>query len=221
MAHIWIGPLEPPIDWMRSWPAQNPDWDYRLYDNAFCQSRRFRNQTLIDEYMRRAEYAGAADLIRYELLLDHGGFIPEADSVCLRPVAPLFRSGNLFTVYENEFVRGRLVSPILAAAPEHPFLQALVDRLASLPPDRLGTPWHTTGNLFVARMIEELEPAITIFPSHYFIPEHYTGVRYEGDGPIYAEQRFGTTRRAYRALGLWTRFLESRKRRYRRRSRAK
>jgi mannosyltransferase OCH1-like enzyme len=215
MAHIWIGPLQPPLEYMRSWQALNPDWAYRLYDNAFVRERRFRNQPLIDEYLKRAEYAGAADLIRYELLDAFGGFIAEADAVCERPIAPLFETGSLFTVYENEFVRGQLVSPILAATPGHPFVRALIEELGKLRPEELGSPWQSTGNLFVAQMIARLQPEITIFPSHYFIPEHYTGVVYDGPGPVYARQLFGTTRKAYAAVGVLGRYRERRKRKYR------
>lgn len=215
LAHIWIGPLQPPLELMESWRKLNPDWEYRLYDNAFVSGRRFRNQPLIDEYLKRAEYAGAADLIRYELLDEFGGLIAEADSLCEKPVAPLFETGRLFTVYENEFVRGELVSPILAATPGHPFVRALSDELGKLRPEDLLEPWRSTGNLFVARMIRSLAPEITIFPSYYFIPEHYTGETYTGDGPVYARQLFGTTRKSYPAVGWLTRRRERRKRKYR------
>jgi mannosyltransferase OCH1-like enzyme len=215
LAHIWIGPLQPPAAEMRTWRDLNPDWSYRLYDNDFLRGRRWRNQPLIDEYLKRAEYAGVADLMRYEILDECGGLIAEADSICERPVAPLFESGALFTVYENEFVRGELVSPILAATPGHPFVRALVDELGRLRPEMLREPWRSTGNYFVARMIRALKPEITIFPSYTFIPEHYTGEVYDGPGPIYARQLFGSTRKAYPAVGFLGRYRERRKRKYR------
>lgn len=35
LSHIWIGPLQPPLDWMRTWRDKYQDWEYTLYDNAF------------------------------------------------------------------------------------------------------------------------------------------------------------------------------------------
>ena len=64
LGHIWIGPQPAPLEWMDTWKAAHPGWDYTLYDNAYLTGRRFRNQPLINEYFRRAEYAGVADLMR-------------------------------------------------------------------------------------------------------------------------------------------------------------
>jgi hypothetical protein len=34
---------------------------------------------------------------------------------------------------------------------------------------------------------------LTIYPSHYFIPTHLTGLKYQGSGPVFAEQLWATT----------------------------
>ncbi|PRY92683.1 hypothetical protein BCF33_1536 [Hasllibacter halocynthiae] len=215
LSHIWIGPHPAPDAWMRTWRDHHPDWDYTLYDNDYVFGRRFRNQKLLDYYFRYGQYAGAADVIRYELLQERGGFLAAADSTCLRPVDGLFPEPHAYTVYENEFVRGQLVSPILACEPGNPFVEALVAMLGEIGEDEIGRPWMTTGNLFVTKAIRDLKPEITIFPSHYFIPEHFDGGRYEGDGPIYARQHFGTTVDGYEKNrpGFFARRKEKRLRR--------
>ena len=38
----------------------------------------------------RKEYAGVSDLMRSEILEEVGGFIPEADSICLRATDELW-----------------------------------------------------------------------------------------------------------------------------------
>lgn len=199
LGHIWIGPYNPPLDWMQSWKEHHPDWEYVLYDNDYLQSSNFRTRAQIDEYWRRGDFAGVSDLMRYEILLKNGGFIPEADSVCLRPADELFPAPRAYTVYENEFVRGKLVSPILACEPQNPFLEAIVSHMEGLDPATMAEPWRATGNLAIAKLIRSHTPDITVFPSHYFIPRHPDGEAYEGDGPIYAQQLFGTTRKAYSA----------------------
>lgn len=202
LMHTWIGPRPAPEAWMKTWRDHHPDWHYRLIDNAYVARHSFKNQALIDEYLRRAEYAGAADLIRYEILLEHGGFMPGADSICLQNTDALWTKPQAYTVYENEFVRGKMVSPVLACEPGNPFVATLIDRLHLLRPEQLNKAWRTTGNYFVACMIAETTPDITVFPSHYFIPEHFTGHAYTGDGPVYCKQLFGETTGGYAKPGL-------------------
>ena len=200
MCHIWIGPHPPPLEWMESWRARHPDWAYRLYDNDYLLSRRFRTQNLINEYCRRGKWAGVSDLMRYEILYEEGGFIAEADSVCLHPVDELLTEDTTYTVYELPEGRTGMMSPFLASAPGRPLLDAVIDTLAARRADELNDPWHSTGNGFLRRFFAEhpaLRREVHIFPSHYFIPRHFKGEVYTGSDRIYAEQMWGTTTKSY------------------------
>jgi mannosyltransferase OCH1-like enzyme len=210
MGHIWVGPLPPPIDWMRTWRQHHPDWEYTLYGNRFLHDFTFRTRRQIEEYMKRGQYAGVSDLMRLEILYQFGGMLPEADSICLRGTEHLYANNGAYTVYENEFIRGKLVSPILAASPGNEFVRAMIDELSKIDPADLDEPWISTGNLFTARMIDALSPRdLTIFPSHYFIPIHFTGVMYQGNDTVFACQMFGTTRNAYRRMSALERLAFS------------
>jgi mannosyltransferase OCH1-like enzyme len=220
LGHIWIGPKMAPVEWMQSWVEKHPSWDYTLYGNEFLRSGAFRTRPQIEEYMKRGWYAGVADLMRYEILYEFGGYLAEADSICLHPIDELFEDGGtLYTVYENEFLRGQFVSPILAAAPKHPFVKAVIDRLAAVPPEHLDHPRKQTGNLFIAQLIEELRPEIVIWPSYTLIPEHFLGRKYTGPGKVYARQIFGETTGAYRFSSVFERWREKRKALYASRAR--
>lgn len=203
IGHIWIGPRSAPEEWLQSWKDHHPDWSYTLYDNDFLASFPFRNRKLIDEYVKRGQFAGAADLMRYEILYEFGGFIPGADTLCIANTEELFPEAKAYTVYENEKVRPGLVSPILACERKNDFVKLLIEELSQLHPYEIGQPWKTTGNRFVAQMIQEHQPDVTIFPSHYFIPEHFTGEIYNGDGKVYCHQMFGTTTNAYKKGSLF------------------
>jgi hypothetical protein len=215
LGHIWIGPKQQPSQWMQSWIERHPDWEYTLYDNDFLRKGTFRTRAQIDEYMKRGAYAGAADLLRFEILYAQGGYMAGADSICVHPVDELFDDGgSLYTVYENEFLRGQLVAPIVAAAPGHPFLDLILSILEKTPPAELDQPWRTTGNLFIAELIETHRPDIVIWPSHILIPEHFIGRKYSGTGKIYAHQMFGETTGAYRFSSIFSNMLEYRRRIY-------
>ena len=200
MRHIWIGPFPAPTDWLQTWIDAHPTWRYELIDNDYITSRRFKNQAQINAYFRRGKFAGVSDLIRYEILAEAGGFIAEADSICLHPVDDLVQEPRAYTVYEHEGGTTGMVSPFLACEAGSPVLQAVVAELGQLNPVDMKMPWTTTGNGFLRRFLAqnpELKKKTTIFPSHYFIPEHYKGAVYVGTDRIYARQLWATTMRSY------------------------
>lgn len=202
MWHIWIGPLQPPLQWMNTWKEKHLHWNYKIIDNELMNSTKFYNQHLIDEYYSKEKYAGVADLIRYEFLYNHGGFCPPADAICLENTDELWVEDKeiCYTVYENELIRPGYVSPIYACNPKNKFLEIIIETLHKLnPSDLSGKVWMSTGNYFLATMIEKHNPFIKIFPSHYFIPKHFKAKtkRYTGPDKIYADQMWGTTRSRY------------------------
>jgi hypothetical protein len=202
MCHIWIGPHPAPTHWMKTWSDYHPDWKYSVFDNQALATTQFKNQHLIDEYLRRQTYAGVADLIRYELLYEHGGFIPPADAVCLNNTNELWTEAEeyCYTVYEHETLRPGYVSPIYACNPGNHFVKIIIDTLNLLSANDLDEhAYKSTGNKFLADMINLHNPKIKIFPSHYFIPKHFKAKnpRYTGPDKIYADQMWGSTRKTY------------------------
>ena len=200
LGHIWIGPHAPPQDWMDTWVDAHPHWTYQLFDNAYLSGRRFRNQAQINEYYRRGKYAGVSDLMRYEILYEQGGFIAEADSTCLHPVDDLFTEDRAYTVYELPKGRFGMMSPFLASQPGNLVIAKVIETLSTLAPEAMENPWIATGNGFLRRFFSAnpgLKADVTIFPSHYFIPEHYKGETYTGTDRIYSRQMWGTTLQAY------------------------
>jgi len=199
LGHIWIGDKQPPLEWMETWKQKHPDWDYQLFDNSYLSSRRWRCEAQIVEYMKRKKrnYAGVSDIMRYEILLEQGGFLPEADSICLRNVDELFVLPALYTAYEHETKKPGFVSPFYASSPGHSFLAQILDKISQLQPKSLLTPFQSVGNKALRDFIKKWDPDISIFPSYFFNPNHYKGESYNGDGPVYAEQLWGTTKSLY------------------------
>jgi hypothetical protein len=194
---IWVGPLRRPERWMQTWREAHPDWEYILWDNAKIRSRKFVNQKHVDFFWRSKIWHGVSDVCRYEILLEYGGFMPEADSECRLPVDELFADDHAaYGVYENEIARPGLISPLTACCPGSGFAQELVDGLHAKP--TVGEPWKTTGNLYMQEMAEKTKSDLKIWPSHFFNPIHWTGKAYKGDGKVYASQKWGTTKSAYR-----------------------
>ena len=152
----------------------------------------------------RKEYSGVSDLMRYEILEEVSGFIPKADSICLRPTDELWdKAGAAYTVHENEVAKPGLVSPFLASVPKHQVFPYLQERAKQRnDPAALKPAWRSVGNRFLKFAIEEasqeIRSKLVIFPSHNFIPEHKDTEMYQGDGPVYCNQLWGTTMKRYK-----------------------
>lgn len=207
LGHIWIGPKPAPTEWMQTWPGLHPDWSYTVFGNDCLTGYPFRLRALINEYAWRGAWAGVQDMMRYELLFRYGGFMADADAICLHPVDELLDAPRAYTVFDRpdtDPLRG--VCPILACQPGNPFVGAVIDELATLHPGDLRKPEVSTGNRFVMRMIRQLNPGpdlLKIFPTHYFIPWQKSAPKVWYDGPdrIYAEQKWGTSMWSYNRAG--------------------
>ncbi len=214
LGHIWIGPLAPPVEWMVTWRTHNPDWAYTIYDNDYLLSRRFRNHELLCTYFRQGEYAGVADILRYEILWEQGGFIAAADSLCQRSIDPLLENSTPFTCYEvppelcAELGMPRkkgLMCPILGSPARHPILDEIITQIGlQTDPNNPPKPWKGTGNFFLRRLFQkrkDLAGQLKIYPAHYFVPEHFRGWKYKGEFEPFCKQMWGTTNAAYPSSG--------------------
>lgn len=195
---IWIGPRPAPLKWMNTWREFHSDWEYTIFTQSDLEKRKFKNQHLIDRYFNDNLFSGVSDLIRYELMYETGGFFPEADFICKANTEELFTSPQdyCYTCYEHEKSRPGYVQPILAANAGNEFLEQLIEELHILRPEDLSPyPWESTGNSWLSKMIPKYEPKIKIWPSYYFIPEHYDSgsKKYRGNEKIYANHVWGST----------------------------
>lgn len=200
MIHIWIGPKPAPLKWMNTWKVLHSNWNYWIFDNDKLNNETFYTGDVIHHLVSLKNYVGAADVIRYELLFKYGGFIPPADSVCHLNTDELFdNTGELaYVVYENEIIRPDMFCPVYASTPNHPFLKILLDDIQNMNKDDMKTPYTSVGNFLVSKHLynKNVENVIK-FPSHYFVPNHFVGYRYKGDGKVYAYQQWGSTLNNY------------------------
>ena len=191
--HIWVGPRQPPLHWMSTWPRLHPRWRYITWNSETVFRRPWRNQRLVNAYRDQEEWRGVADVIRYEILHEMGGIMPGADSECLQPVDELVKEPGItaYAVYENEEAAPGLITPVYAAKPGAAFLEAMMQEIAGA---KAGEPWQHVGNAVMQRVYERQEwPDTRVWPSWMFNPEHYTGVKHAGPEQPFARQHWGST----------------------------
>lgn len=195
---IWIGPKKCPLKLINTWRERHPPsdgWTHFLWGNEDIAKFKIQN---LRHFNAIEEWAGKADVWRYEILLRHGGFFVDADSICIRKLDDFLFENETFACFENEIVRPNLVANgYIGVSENHPLMQALVDSLSTTTSvtyaETRRRAWQNTGPLFFTQTIIQHQPRMTIYPSHLFIPDHYTGQKYTGDGLVYCKQLWGST----------------------------
>jgi glycosyltransferase involved in cell wall biosynthesis len=190
---IWVGPHPKPAKLMQTWKDKHKDWDFFEWNNETIKKITFANKRLIEQMWKAERWHGVADLIRYEVLYKYGGFVAPADSVCLNSIDDLL-SFDSFSCYENELMRPGLVSPHIGCTIKNQLIKLIIEELKERETVLNDDPWKVTGNLLLTHMIiRHNYKDMKILPSYTFLPEHYTGNKYEGEGKIYAKHIWGTT----------------------------
>jgi hypothetical protein len=215
---LWIGPKPAPINLMNTWKEKHPDFEYIFWNETEITKRGmvFECQDRIDEM---EEINGKADIMRWEILYKYGGIFIDADSICIEPLDNLLSLNKAFASYENEAVRGAGWStcedvlahkhPLIAtgtmAFPMHHNLPKLAiewikHNIVSV--KKTGKrAWVTVGpGLLTREYFSGVWDDITILPSYYFLPFHFSGVKYEGHGRVYAYQEWGSTKNNYETM---------------------
>jgi mannosyltransferase OCH1-like enzyme len=195
---IWIGPRPRPARYMATWATVNPSFTIELWDDARCAGFGFRNA---DKIAQQPEWAGKADLMRYEILERHGGIFIDADAEALVPLPAWMLANDSFACWESEAVRPNLISNgYLGACPGNRLMGLLVAEAAHRDM-RADRAWKTVGPALLTETVARYRYTdLKVYPSHFFIPEHYTGTKYVGQDTVYARQHWCSTRQSYEDL---------------------
>ena len=196
---IWVGnEAKCPDNCMESWRALNPGWEFRVWGNAELNGLPWVNSKHMTAMYDR-ELNGVADMMRWEILHTHGGIVVDADSIALRPLDDHLLDCEAFACWENEIVRPGLIAAVyFGSVAGNPFVKQIIDDIAAEPSVTHDTAWKTVGPLRLTEAYRTYGYSkLRIYPSHYFIPKHFSGAAYDGSDPVYAHQLWGSTRASY------------------------
>jgi len=201
---IWVGDQSKrPDNCIATWRAFHPDWEIKVWGDEDLRDCEWTNGHHISE-MYGIELNGVADMMRWEILYKEGGIVLDADSVCVRPLDDFLLDCGAFACWENEMVRpGLIAAGYFGSCAENPFVgQIILDiQQESTVVDRMA--WESVGPQRLTDAYRKYQyHGLKIYPSHYFIPVHFTGVAYDGTGPIYAHQLWGSTNGIYDQIHL-------------------
>ncbi len=192
---VWVGDeSRRPERCLESWRRLNPSYEVRVWGNQELMRTRWVNAAHIRE-MGKYNLAGVADMMRYEILYRHGGITVDADSECLRPLEDWLMEPTEWATWENEHLRpGLITNAFLGSVPESPFFGQLIASIHRRQTVVDANAWITTGPTPLTETWKAYQYPLTIYPSHYFTPNHFSGLAYEGAGQVFARQLWSTTR---------------------------
>lgn len=199
---IWVGDdSRRPDNCIDTWRRHNPGWTLRVWGNDDLAGYGWVNARHMREMAGR-ELNGVADLMRWEILYQEGGFVVDADSICRRPLEPWLFEGEACACWENELVRpGLIAAGYVASVPDNPFFGQLVLDLQNTPTVVDRRAWQSVGPQFLTDSVQAHGySGLTIWPSHFFIPRHFTGMTHTGGGAVFADQAWGSTLGTYDEL---------------------
>ena len=201
---IWIGPKPSPTKFMDTWKEKNPEFTYIRWNEEELETRLLKLQCTnkIDEI---EELCGKADIIRLEILYNYGGIYIDADSICIEPIDEMLMQTKAFASYEHEELRKGLISNgTMGFPPKHPLIKRAIEWIQSndISMKKTGKrSWQTVGPVLLTNLCNTgYYKDITIFPSYFFLPIHYTGKEYKGHGKVYAYQEWGSSKQNYEIM---------------------
>ena len=196
---FWIGDKPAPISLINTWKDRHPDWTHIFWNEEKLAKEFPHGLVNQKQYDIMPELNGKCDIARYEILYRYGGFFIDADTVCINPIDIHLLQNDSFSCYENEFERGSLIAAgYLATTKHNELMKHLISDLGNLTEKDLligdVTAWITVGPDFLTRTVHKYGyNNLCVYPSHYFIPKHYTGREYLGPGKVYCTQHWGST----------------------------
>jgi mannosyltransferase OCH1-like enzyme len=154
---IWIGPKPAPTNLMKTWKEKHPDFEYILWTELEIQNRKL-NLTCIDKINMISEINGKADIIRWEILYQYGGYFVDADSICIEPFDEYFEGKSAFATFENENVRAGLIATgTMGFIPKHRLCLDIINWIKSSESDKMiieTRAWYSVGPGLLTKMLE-------------------------------------------------------------------
>jgi Glycosyltransferase sugar-binding region containing DXD motif len=171
---IWVGDeSRQPHQLIQTWVDHHPDWQVMVWGNQDLIGRHWRCQQQI-RYWGERDCSAVADIMRWEILQEHGGVCVAADSVCLRPLDEALLELNTFACWVNELVEpGKVSAAYVGCSAGNPLIGRVIEDIASTSESDLRDKCFSVGSGRLTATWRSMAYAeLTVLPSYCFIPRH-------------------------------------------------
>ena len=178
---IWIGPNKIPNIWMDTIKnfCKKYDYKYMLWDNNAVNNFTLTNKVYYDI---EKTYNGKSDILRYEILYNHGGIYIDADCIILKEdkfeelINNFINStSNVAFGYEkdNELITGSVIISTLNSS----FIKNCIDKIKTRNFKKLA--WKSVGPQLITDIYNELSDKsdICVYPSKVLYPITWHGIK--------------------------------------------
>ena len=168
-------------DYVASWKANHPDWEYRLWtdvDNRRLIAEHY--SWFLDTYDAYPKPIQRADAARYFILHKYGGMYVDLDFLSCTSIDPLLNRCQCVLGVEppphcrHWGVRELVCNALMAAAPGHPFFETVISRLPEFVDrvERNEPVLSSTGPLMLTRVYEDFadKDSMDVLSHRYFYP---------------------------------------------------
>lgn len=191
---IWIGDQSKmPDKCIDTWMSKNRDYKVNIWDNESIINRMWQNSKQLHEMLDKKDYAGASDVMRYEILYEHGGIYLDADTYCIKPLEDWLLNCQAFACWEQEIIRNNLISnAMIGGVAGADIWKKCIDKVGETDCTQEERAWILTGPMLLSRIYFETQPDLTVYPSHFFIQDHHTGFKTNVTGNYFGNQLWGS-----------------------------
>jgi mannosyltransferase OCH1-like enzyme len=191
---VWIGDeSKRPDNCINTWRKLNPSYKVYVWGNKEYEKNKWANAKHMQE-MYQKQLCGVADMMRYEIIHAHGGIALDADSICVRPLEDWLLEPSDFASWEHEFYRPGLVAiNSIGCQPKSKYYADVIQYIKEKPTVVDEHAWLTTGPQAMTDVWKRGGYPLTIYPSHYFIPNHFADKEYQGSGHVFGKQFWSST----------------------------
>lgn len=191
---IWIGDQSKmPVRCIDTWMSRNRDYKVNIWDNNSVQRTNWKNYRQLHDMLIKKDYAGAADVMRYEILYEHGGIYIDADTQCIKPLEDWLLDCQAFACWEQEIIRNNLIAnTVMGSVPGSEAMKMCIEEVATKDCTENKLAWMITGPMLVTDVFFKRQANMTIYPSHFFMPEHHSGFVTRVTGHTFCKHLWGS-----------------------------
>lgn len=151
---VWIGPKELPKEeksWIESWKTLHPDWKHILWTNENIPPLPKNLKEVVESVSKK--YALAADVYRYFILYNYGGFYADTDIECFRNINDFLSYDFIGIIprYEVDYI----TNSFFGATPKNKILNTCMNKLKPLEKKDLKFGYLKTGPVVLTRALKK------------------------------------------------------------------